>query len=695
MNLRIDIETFSGFDLKKVGVYRYVEHPDFAIVLFGCRLGDEPTAVYDWTCISRDELRAVFRWVQDGRGDSPWDCDPTLDLIIPQRVAEALVDDLVEKNAFNAAFERVCLRAYLGIEVPPESWRCSMVKALYCGLPGGLDQVGEVLRLNVKKDPVGRALIKFFCGPCKPTKKNGGRTRNLPSHDPQRWQLFIEYCRKDVDSEAEVDARCSKVSIPDVEWRYWAMHQRMLDAGVKVDRQLIASAIEADAANKQLLTEEAVALTGLDNPNSVEQLKEWLTKELDDQLYMLPGAEIRSLTKKTIPMILERVSHETVERVLELRLELGRASVKKYVAMDRAVCNDGRIRGMQQFYGANRTGRDAGRIVQLQNMMTNKFEDFEDLKLCRDILMSGDADLLAMLYPSISFCLAQLIRTALIPDDGLVLAPVDFSAVEARGLAWAANEKWRLDVFNSHGQIYEASASQMFKVPWSEFQSYIDRKKKHPLRQKGKIAELALGFWGGVNALVTMGALDMGLTIDELQPLVDKFREANPNIKKFTYAMGDAALRCVRTRRPVDVDKGIRFKVENNVLMMRLPSGRELCYVQPRLEEGDFGAEVTYAGQDQKTKQWKRLKGYGGKWVENFDQAHCRDVLFYKMAEMEDEGLYDYVRFHVHDEVVPEIPPNSGIRERIEDVFGREIPWCKGMPLRGDGFETPFYRKEE
>lgn len=675
--LRIDLETYSGFDLKKVGVYRYAEHPDFQVMLFGFQWNDGPRQVIDLTV---EPL--------------PFDLD------------EALTDPLVQKVAFNANFERTCLRRMTGRDMPPEQWRCTMVHALYLGLPGSLEQVGQVLKADVKKSPEGKALIRYFCMPCKPTKKNGQRKRNLPTHDPEKWERFKWYCGEDVGAEESIAKRLGKSPVPPIEWRYWCMSQRMSDKGVLVDRDLLKHAIAADEVSKQTLLEEAVELTGLDNPNSVEQLKKWLTEEIDDTYV---HQFVQSLTKKSIPRIIDLVDDAKVQRVLELRLELGRASVKKYHAIDRAVCNDGRIRGTQQFYGANRTGRDAGRIVQLQNMMTNKLSD---LALCRQLLKAGEYELLELFFGSISFCLAQLIRTVLIAEQGHVLAPVDFSAVEARALAWVSGEEWRLEVFKTHGQIYEASASQMFNVPWSEFQDYIDRKKKHPLRQKGKVAELALGYWGGANALITMGALEQGLEIGELQPIVDAWRASNPKIKAFVYAMGKAAVRTVKTgltSNPSDIDLewlgwaknpvpdyGIRFRMEKGLLAMRLPSGRELFYVKPRIEyEEGFGEGVTYEGVDQKTRQWVRLRGYAGKWVENFCQAHCRDVLYYKLAEMDDEGLYQHVLFHVHDEAVPEIPIDSDILQRVEDIFGRPIPWAPGMPLRGDGFETPFYMKED
>lgn len=695
-NLRVDIETFSSFDLPKVGVYRYAEAPDFEVMLFGYQIDDEPVRCIDLTLPDPETgvyLRDLFLDPLTGKQAPRWEIDQMIARMLPEEVLWAMTSPEVMKHAWNANFERVCLRKFFYESMDPAQWRCSMVSALYCGLPGKLEDAGRVLNAKIQKDPVGRALINYFCKPCKPTKKNGHRTRNLPHHDPERWALFRDvYCPKDVASERALADRFAKSPVPEIEWHYWALNQTMNDKGTLVDRPLIAQAIKADNIAKQHLTEEAIQLTGLTNPNSVEQLKGWLTKELDDDLYLLPKGEITQLTKKTIPQIIQITDDAAVQRVLELRLELGRASVKKYTAMDRAVCDDGRIRGIQQFYGANRTGRDAGRIVQFQNMASNKLED---LNLCRELLLSGDFDLMEAFFGSISFPLSQLVRTALIAKYQHVFAPVDFSAIEARGLAWVANEEWRMEVFRTHGQIYEASASQMFKVPWSEFQAYIDRGKKHPLRQKGKIAELALGYWGGTGALITMGALEMGLTLEELQPLVDRFREANPNIKKFTYAMGDAALKCVRTGQRVDVDKGIRFRIHAGMLLMRLQSGRELHYVKPGIEyEDGFGDGVTYWGVDQKTRQWCKLRGYGGKWVENWDQAFCRDLLYYKLARLEDEGLHDYVNFHVHDEVVPEIPPGKGIRQKIERVFGESVPWAPGMPLRGDGFETPYYQKD-
>lgn len=678
--LRIDLETFSDVDLKKCGVHRYVESPNFQIMLFGFKFGDGPARVIDLTAGER----------------------------IPPHIESALHDLTVQKTAYNAAFELACLGRHLGKPLDVTQWKCTSVHALYLGMPGNLSDVGKVVGLPPEKQKmaIGWGLIRYFCIPCKPTKKNGGRTRNLPEHEPEKWQLFKDYCAADVESEHAIAERIAKFPVPEVEWKLWHLDQRMMNRGVKVDRKLVENAIACDAIFKERLTNEAIALTGLDNPNSRNQLIAWLNEEMDDS--PLP---ITELTKKTVPVLLANTDSETITRVLQLRQELSKTSVSKYHAMARAMSDrDDCVRGLTQFYGANRTGRWAGRIVQVQNLPQNKLKD---LDTARELLKAGQFDLIETLFGNVPDTLSQLIRTAFIARAAKRFIPVDFSAIEARVIAWLAWCEWRLEVFNTHGKIYEASAEQMFGLPPGSVT------KKSPYRQKGKISELALGYQGGVGALKTMGALDMGLTEEELDPIKVAWRQANPEIASFDQRNPGLWLKCdkaskkavrERTTVPVDVAGGrakLVFAWESGFLTIRLPSGRKLFYVKPRIEAEDLYREtsaggryaiaeagaLTYEGLDQKTKQWTRLPTYGGKLVENITQAIARDCLAVAMLALDDEGHEQL--FTVHDEDIIEAPnTNANALREVEAIMGRPIAWAKDLPLRGDGFETTYYMKE-
>lgn len=666
--LRIDVESFSDVDLKKCGAARYAASPSFEIMLF------------------------AYKWVVDGVAEPTRCVDLLSGETIPDDVFSALTDPSVEKTAYNAAFELLTISTHFMLELDPKQWTCTMVHGLYCGLPGNLADVGRVLKTGAQKDFRGSNLIRFFCIPCKPTKKNGLRTRNLPRHDPDRWALFKQYNVMDVDTEHDVACRLAKVPVPEVEWHYWRLDQAMNTHGTKVDLPLVRNAIKLDAIMKERLTKRAIEITKLPNPNSVKQLKAWLTEELDE--------DIGALNKDTLPRITNlAIDNEKASELLALRTQLAKASVSKYHAMLRSADEFGYVRGLIQFYGANRSGRGAGRIVQVQNLRSNAMPPGE-LEFARSLLEAGDFDLFCSLWDEPLDVLSQLVRTALIPDDGCIFAPVDFSAIEARKLAWAAGEEWRLEVFRTHGKIYEASASRMFNVPIEEIG------KNSPLRKKGKVSELALGYQGGEGALIRMGALDMGLTVGELNPIKEAWRAANLRIAGQSYKnqapgfwerMDEAAKAAIRRPGWHEVDHGIAFRKATGVLFMRLPSGRELCYVKPSIQEGDYGPEVHFWGMDQVTKQWVEQKSYGGRWTENFCQASSRDLLYHKLARMEDEGLHQYVRFTVHDEAVMSVPVNRG-RERLaefERIFAEPVPWAPGLPLRGDGFLTPFFRKDD
>jgi DNA polymerase len=670
ITLRIDLETYSDVDLKKCGVHKYAESPNFQIMLFGYKYGSGQARVID--------LMAGEK--------------------IPPHILSALDDPTVQKTAYNAAFEITCLSRHSGRKLDVSQWRCTSVHALYLGMPGNLSDVGKVVGLapDRQKMAVGWGLIRYFCVPCKPTKKNGGRTRNLPHHDPDKWKTFVEYCQRDVEAEDTIAQRLARFPVPEVEWKLWHLDQRMMNTGVKVDRELVNAAIECDAIFKERLMAEAVRLTGLENPNSRNQLLAWLQEAEDDDT-------IVDLTKTSVPKILESTDSDVTRQVLALRQELAKTSVSKFHAMARAMCADDCVRGLTQFYGANRTGRWAGRIVQVQNLPQNKLKDID---LARNMLKAHDYELLGLMFGTVPDTLSQLIRTAFVARPARRFIPVDFSAIEARVIAWMAWCTWRLDVFKTHGKIYEASAEQMFGLPAGSVT------KKSPYRQKGKISELALGYQGGAGALKTMGALEMGLTEEELDPIKVAWRTANPEIVNLWYACERAAKQAVGSKAvvPLTIAGGrtkLVFAYESGFLTITLPSKRKLFYVKPRIETEDLYREttaggryvlassgsLTYEGMDQKTKQWTRLPTYGGKLVENITQAVARDCLAEAMLALDAEGYLQL--FTVHDEDIVELPYSSpkGLKD-VEAVMGRPIAWAKDLPLRGDGFETEYYMKE-
>jgi DNA polymerase len=662
-NLSIDIETYSGYDLSKCGVYKYAESPDFEILLFGYSVDGGEIQVVDLTS-----------------GET-----------LPPEILGALTDDNVQKWAFNANFERVCLSRYLsdmGISLDPfannhhsaavlgnakylnpASWRCAMVWSAYMGLPLSLEGAGAVLGLEKQKLTEGKELIRYFCSPCKPTTANGQRTRNLPEHEPGKWESFKEYNRRDVEAELSIQERLAKFPVPDNVWEEYAHDQEINDRGVALDMTLVRNAIKADTRSRTELTRLMKELTDLDNPNSVQQMKQWLADN---------GMETDSLGKKVVAELLKDAP-EPLGKVLALRQQLAKSSVKKYQTMENAVCADGRARGMFQFYGANRTGRWAGRLIQMQNLPQNHLPDIEE---ARGLVHDGDFAALELLYDNIPDVLSQLIRTAFVPKDGCKLIVADFSAIEARVIAWLAGERWRNDVFSTHGKIYEASASQMFNVPME------DVTKGSPLRQKGKIAELALGYGGSVGALKAMGALEMGLSEDELRPLVSAWRAANPNIVQFWWDVDRAAMRAVRDRTVTETH-GIRFGFQSGMLFITLPSGRRLSYVKPRIGTNQFGSNcVTYEGVGG-TKKWERIESYGPKFVENIVQATSRDILSFAMQTLRHCSIV----MHIHDEIVIEADPRMSTKVLCQQM-SRTPPWAKGLQLLADGFDCSFYKKD-
>lgn len=643
--ISIDIETYSSANLSKSGVYRYCEAPDFAILLFGYSVNGGAVHVVDLAC-----------------GEE-----------IPSEILKALADDAVQKWAFNALFERVCLSRYLGLAtgdyLNPESWFCSMVWSAYLGLPLSLESVGAVLKLPDQKLKEGRNLIRYFCVPCTPTDANGGRTRNLPEDDPEKWELFKRYNRRDVEVELSIQSRLAKFSVPDFVWDEYHIDQEINDRGVAVDRTLVRRAIAMDERSRTELTEAMRRVTELENPNSVQQMKQWLADN---------GLETDTLGKQAVTELLKTAPPELRE-VLLLRRQLAKSSVKKYQAMENAACMDDRARGMFQFYGANRSGRWAGRLIQLQNLRQNHLPDLEE---ARALVRGGDYDTVKLLYDDVPDTLSQLVRTAFVPREGAKLIVSDFSAIEARVIAWYARERWRLNAFTRGEDIYCASASQMFHVPV----------EKHGvnghLRQRGKIAELALGYGGSVGALKAMGALDGGMKEEELKPLVDAWRASNPCIVEFWWAVDEAAKNAVRARS-VDETHGVRFAYESGFLFVTLPSGRRLAYVRPRIGENRFGGEsITYEGIGA-ARKWERLETYGPKLVENIVQATARDILCYAMKTLRCCSIV----MHIHDELVIEADPRVSL-DAVCEQMGRTPPWAEGLPLRADGYETMFYRKD-
>lgn len=657
--LSIDVETFSDVDLKKCGVYKYAESPDFEILLFGVSVDGSEVTVYDLAS-----------------GDT-----------VPEEIIRALSDDSVIKWAYNASFERVCLSVWLRRNYPqyfssysieedtvrnyldPSSWRCSLVWGAYMGLPLSLEGIGKVLKLENQKMAEGKALIRYFCVPCKPTKANGGRTRNLPEHDPVKWSTFIAYNKRDVKTEMAIQKKLSKFPAPDFLWEEYHLDQEINDRGIQLDMVLVEQAIAIDERSREELSAKMRQLTALENPNSVQQMKEWLTKH---------GLEVDSLDKKSVKELLKTAPPELAE-VLELRQQLAKSSVKKYQAMQNAVCTDGRARGMFQFYGANRSGRWAGRLIQLQNLPQNHMAHLED---ARSLVRSGDYALLSALYDSVLEVLSELIRTAFVPRDGYKFIVSDFSAIEARVLSFLAGESWRLKVFAENGDIYCASATAMFHVP-------VEKHGQNAhLRQKGKIAELALGYGGSVGALKSMGALEMGLAEEELQPLVDAWRTSNPNIVQLWWDVDNAVKTTVRQRLDTETH-GIRFRYRSGMLFIILPSGRQLCYVKPNMGVNKFGGDsVTYEGVGS-TKKWERIESYGPKFVENIVQAVSRDILMYAIRTLS----HCFIVGHVHDELIIECSMGVSL-DAVCEQMGRTPPWIKGLNLRADGYETMFYKKD-
>ena len=646
--LAIDIETYSKADLVKCGVYAYSESADFEILLFAYAVDDEDVQIVDLASGEK----------------------------IPDDIERAMTDPKVLKTAYNANFERTCLAKYFNKSMPPDQWRCSSVHALMLGLPGYLDGVAKCLRLKEQKLKEGKSLIRYFSVPCKPTKVNEGRTRNLPEHDPDRWNTFKLYCKQDVEVERQIRKKLEAFPISKIEQKLWELDQKINDDGVLIDKSLVINAIQADKAFQDELFDEAILLTGLENPNSPVQLKGWLMKQ---------GIEVDSLAKKNVEALMDEVANLDVKRLLELRQAMSKTSVKKYEAMERSVCLDQKIRGLLQFYGASRTGRWAGRLVQIHNLPRNSMGD---LHIARSLLKSGDYETINILFDSLSDVLSQLIRTAFIPSKGNRFIVADFSAIEARVIAWLAGERWRMDVFQTHGKIYEASAAQMFKVPIET----ID--KGSPLRQKGKIAELALGYGGSKGALMQMGALEMGLSESELPELVSAWREANPNIVKVWWAIEAAAIKAVKEKAVVKMQYGLTFHFVKGILFIKLPSGRSLAYVRPKVGMDErFGKEqLTYEGTEQASKQWGRIPTYGGKLTENIIQAIARDCLAVSMLRLYEAGYR--INFHVHDEVILDVPIGTGSMGEVEKVMGQPIDWAPGLPLGAESFETDYYKKD-
>ena len=643
--LSIDLETYSDQPLAKTGVYRYVESPNFEILLFAYSVDGGSVQQIDLACGEK----------------------------IPSEILSALEDETVTKWAFNANFERICLSRFLGYPtgdyLEPGSWKCSMIWAAYMGLPLSLEGVGAVLGLEKQKLTEGKDLIKYFCQPCAPTKSNGQRTRNLPKHSPDKWLAFKKYNIRDVETEMSIQARLLKYPVPDSVWKEYHLDQEINDRGVGLDMELVRQAIQMDGRSRSELTQAMKELTSLDNPNSVQQMKQWLADN---------GVETDTLGKKAVAELLKTAPPE-LQKVLTLRQQLAKSSVKKYQAMETAVCADGRARGMFQFYGANRTGRWAGRIIQMQNLPQNHLDDLSE---ARGLVRAGNFDALEMLYEDVPNTLSQLIRTAFVPQGDRKFIVADFSAIEARVIAWLAGEKWRQDVFAEGKDIYCASASQMFGVPV----------EKHGvnghLRQKGKIAELALGYGGSVGALKAMGALEMGLQEDELPALVSAWRQANPKIAQFWWAVDRAVMDAV-TRKTTTKTHGIIFSARNGMLFITLPSGRKLAYVKPKVGTNKFGGDcITYEGVGG-TKKWERLDSYGPKFVENIVQATSRDILCYAMRTLRCCSIV----MHIHDEVVIEADRRMSLQAVCEQM-GRTPPWAKGLRLRADGYETDFYKKD-
>lgn len=643
-HLSLDLETYSSVDISKCGVYKYSESPDFEIMLFAYSVDGNPVEVVDLT-----------------QGEA-----------IPQEILEALTDESVIKHAFNANFERVCLSRFLGIHgfLSPRGWHCSMILAATLGLPLSLAGVGVVLGLDKQKLSEGKDLIRYFCVPCNPTKTNGGRTRNLPIHASDKWASFKDYNIRDVEVELSIQKKLSSFPVPQETWEDYWLDQEINDRGIEIDMTLADAAVRLDKLSKNEINEKLKELTGLENPNSVLQMRGWLNDH---------GLEVESLGKAAVAELLASTNDESLKEVLLLRQQLAKSSVRKYQAMQNFACSDNRARGLFQFYGANRTGRFAGRGIQLQNLPQNHMEDLEE---ARDLVHQGNYDSLSLLYDSVPNVLSELIRTAFVPREGRKFIVSDFSAIEARVIAWLAGEKWRQEVFKNGGDIYCASATQMFGVPV----------EKHGvnghLRQKGKISELALGYGGSVGALKAMGALNMGLTEDELQPLVTSWRDSNPAIMKLWWDVDRAVKNCIKQRSRTETH-GIKFEYKSGFLFIHLLSGRKLAYVKPQIGENRFGGEsVTYEGVGT-TKKWERLESYGPKFVENIVQAMARDILCFAMDNLRQ---YEIVG-SVHDEVIIEVEPHITMEE-INEIMSQTPSWAEGLLLNADGYECMFYKKD-
>ena len=656
--LSIDLETKSSADIGKTGVYRYAEDPEFDILLFGVSINGGPVEVYDLACGNK----------------------------IPDEILQALTDNRVIKSAYNASFERVCLSYWLRKYCPryfksygdpddpahkyldPSAWRCSLVWAAYNGLPLGLEKVGAVLGLEQQKMKEGRDLIRFFCCPCKPTASNGRRTWNLPEHAPEKWDLFKKYNIRDVEVELQIQERLQNYPVPDFVWEEYCLDQQINDRGIMIDRKMVTGALSIDETSHNDLTIRMQTLTGLSNPNSVMQMKDYLAEN---------GLDAESLGKKEVAAMIKSAPEELAE-VLSLRLQLAKSSVRKYEAMQNAVCADDRCRGMFQFYGANRSGRWSGRLIQLQNLPQNHLPDLDQ---ARELVKQDDYEMLDMLYDSVPSVLSELIRTAFIPRPGYKFAVSDFSAIEARVLSYLAGEEWRMEVFRTGGDIYCASASQMFKVP-------VEKHGQNAhLRQKGKISELALGYGGSVGALTAMGALDMGLAEEELQPLVKLWRESNPHIVQYWWNVDNAVKKTIKTHEVTQVGC-VSFHAHNGMLFIQLPSGRQLAYVKPRIEGNQYGGEsITYMGNDA-SKKWSRIESYGPKIVENITQAVSRDVLAHAMKSLSQYAIVG----HVHDELIIECPQDTSL-DRVCEIMGQAPPWLPGINLRADGYCCEFYQK--
>ncbi|MFI3279614.1 MAG: DNA polymerase [Rikenellaceae bacterium] len=659
-HLSIDLETYSSIDITKAGAHKYVRCRDFEILLLAYSLDGGPTEI-----------------VQLALGE-----------ILPDWLYKAITDESYVKHAYNATFEWLCLSRFFGKTLPIEQWRCTMMHGMYSGFTAGLAVTGKVLGLPEEKQKlsVGKALIRFFCTPCSPTKVNGGRTRNLPKHDPDKWSLFVEYCIGDVEAEQEIARRLSAFPVPDFVEKQWQLDAIINARGVSVDLDLTRGALEIDSEIHEELMAEAQEITGLPNPNSLQQLAGWLEYQA--------GARLPDLTKETVEAALRSGAVTgQAKRMLEIRQELGKTSTKKYVAIETAVCDDGRVRGLLQFYGANRTGRWAGRLVQVQNLPRTYIQQ---LPLARKTVKEKNGEKLGLLFGSVPDTLSQLIRTALVSSQGCRLIDADFSAIEARVLSWLADEHWRLEVFKTHGKIYEASASQMFGVPLAKISK---GNPEYELRQKGKVAELALGYQGSTGALISMGALDMGVPEEDLPEIVSRWRGANSRIVDLWYSLESAAVSVIQTGQSAGV-RGLIFAREYNAtydldfLTVTLPSQRKLFYVSPKLGENQWGRpSINYKGMNQTSKRWTTLETYGGKLTENIVQAIARDCLAVAVENLEEAG-YPIV-FHVHDEVVIDFPNAEDKNlDAVVEIMSRPVPWATGIPLGADGWIDDYFRKD-